>query len=147
MARAEIAPDGDSPLQRTPQALGDLAQVVLPADEKAPTAARRMLRLRFGPVLDARVASDAQLLVSELVTNNLLHGALDGEDSIVVRMQLHAETLRLEVHNHGATGTFAANGGDPLRGHFGLDLVRLLGARWGIRRGEDACIWVEMARA
>jgi anti-sigma regulatory factor (Ser/Thr protein kinase) len=139
MARPEIVPEGG------------LTQAVLPADRKAPSAARALLR-RFclGRSLDARMLSDAQLLMSELVTNAVLHGARGDGDSIVVRIRLDAYALRLEVHNAGLSGTIAANGSD---GHLdrgrgrGLDLVTMLSTTWGVRREADTCVWVEMARA
>jgi anti-sigma regulatory factor (Ser/Thr protein kinase) len=154
MARIETAPGGDLPLESAPRhtevdlAYGELTQVVLPADLKAPFAARALLALCLRPLLGARALGDAQLLVSEMVTNSLLHGALGDREGIVVRMQLGAESLRLEVHNPGMTGTVASNDGAASgRRGFGLDLVCLLGARWGVRRDEDTCVWVEMARA
>jgi len=145
MAKAEIAPDGES--------LGDggdgaLAHVVLPADRSAPTSARTLLGLCLGALLEARVLTDAQLLISELVTNSLLHGGLGERDSIVVGVRLHLETLRLEVHNRGTHGTVAHRGGDADRSHgFGLEIIATLGERWGVQRGEDTCVWVELARA
>jgi hypothetical protein len=56
--------------------------------------------------------------------------------------------LRLEVQNRGITVTIASNGGAAadLCG-LGLDLVCLLSARWGVSRGEDTCVWVEVALA
>lgn len=164
MARVEVAPDGDSrrePARRDVDLasehdavalpagpFGGLTRVVLPADLKAPFAARTLLRLCYGPLLDARVLSDARLVLSELVTNCLRHGALGDGDGIVVRVRLGAESLRLEVHNRGIAGDVALNGSDAVRGRsLGLDIVRLLSVRWGVRRGEDTCVWVEMARA
>jgi anti-sigma regulatory factor (Ser/Thr protein kinase) len=141
MARPEIVPDAG------------LTHAVLPADRKAPSAARSLL-LRFclGRSLDARMLSDAQLLMSEFVTNAVLHGARSDSDSIVVRFHLDAETLRLEVHDAGLTGTIAANGSDAHRDRDrshgrGLDLVTMLSTAWGVRREADTCVWLEMARA
>jgi anti-sigma regulatory factor (Ser/Thr protein kinase) len=142
---APAAPTGGPP-QAGPHS--DLTQIVLPADRKAPGAARTLLGLCLGSLLGARMLDDARLLVSELVTNSIVHGALGDGDSVVVRVQLEADALRLEVHNLGITGTIASNGGDPERGRgFGLDLVSLLSTRWGVRRGVDTCVWLEMARA
>ena len=116
MAGSELAPNGVSPLEAEIglglDALhgallaglhGAVTQVVLPADRTAPTAARTVVGLCLGASLDARVLSDAQLLVSELVTNCLVHGALGDQDAIVIRLQLEAASLRLVVHHrrHG----------------------------------------------
>ena len=126
---------------------GDLTQVVLPADRRAPSAARTLLGLCFGPLLDARVLTDAQLLVSELVTNSLVHGWIGDDEGIVVRIRLDSEALRLEVRNPGVTGTIASNGGDAGRGHgFGLELVSLLSTDWGVHRDGDTTVWAEVSR-
>jgi len=51
------------------------------------------------------------------------------------------------VRNPGVTGTIASNGGDPVRGRgFGLDLVSLLSADWGVRRDGNTAVWAEMSR-
>ena len=92
--------------------------------------------------------SDAQLLVSELVTNSLVHGGIGDHEGIVVRIQLDSEALQLEVRNPGVTGTIASNGGDPERGRgFGLDLVSLLSTDWGVRRDGNTAVWAEVSRA
>jgi len=126
---------------------GGLTQIVLPADRRAPSAARTLLDLCVGPLLDARVLSDAQLLVSELVTNSLVHGAIGEHEGIVVRIRLDGEALQIEVRNPGVTGTIASNGGDRERGRgFGLDLVSLLSTDWGVRRDGNTAVWAEMSR-
>lgn len=126
---------------------GDLTQIVIPADRKAPSAARALLGLCVGPLLDARVLSDAQLLISELVTNSLVHGGVGDHEGIVVRIRLDSETLQLEVRNPGVTGTIASNAGDPERGRgFGLDLVGLLSTDWGVRRDGSTAVWAQVSR-
>ncbi len=126
---------------------GDLTQIVLPAEPRAPSAARTLLALCVGPLLDARVLSDAQLLVSELVTNSLVHAGIGDHEGIVLRIRLDDEALQLEVRNPGITGTIASNGGDPHLGRgFGLDLVGLLSTDWGVRRDGNTAVWAEMSR-
>jgi anti-sigma regulatory factor (Ser/Thr protein kinase) len=159
MASTASAAAGDRRPRVTPQPVWDMAtsmrrglpalrEVVLPADRSAPAAARTLLDLCAGTLHDARLLSDAQLVVSELVTNSLVHGGLGGEDSIVVRLEQDADTLRLEVRNPGVVGEIAANGGDRRRGcGYGLGLVTLLSTAWGVRRDQDTCVWVEMRRA
>jgi anti-sigma regulatory factor (Ser/Thr protein kinase) len=127
---------------------GDLTQLVIPADRRAPASARTLLDFCVGSLLDARVLSDAQLLVSELVTNSLVHGGIGDHDAIVVRISLDSETLQIEVRNPGITGTIASNGGDPEQGRgFGLDLVGLLSSDWGVRRDGSTAVWAEVSRA
>ncbi len=126
---------------------GTLTQIVLPADRRAPSSARTLLDLCVGGLVDARVLSDAQLLISELVTNSIVHSGIGARDEVVVRIRLGSEALELEVRNKGVTGTIASNGGDPERGRgFGLDLVGLLSADWGVRRDGDTTVWAEVSR-
>jgi len=126
---------------------GDMTQAVLPADRRAPSAARTLLGLCVGPLLDARVLTDAQLLVSELVTNSLVHSGIGDHDGIVVRLWLDDEALQLEVRNPGVMGAIASNGGDPERGRgFGLELVSLLSTDWGVRRDGNTTVWAEVSR-
>ena len=153
LERLQSAAHGQNGASATPAGngavlAGDLTQFVLPADPRAPSAARTLLGLCVGPLLDTHVLSDAQLLVSELVTNSLVHGGLGVDEGIVVCIQLDSEALQLEVRNSGVTGTIASNGGDPERGRgFGLDIVGLLSTDWGVRRDGHTAVWAEVSRA
>ncbi len=159
MASGETSPDGEPPPERasgndrivferiTRGVADDVTQLVLPADPRAPSAARTLLGLCIGPQLDARVLSDAQLLLSELVTNSLVHTGIGDDECIVVRIRLDDDALQLEVRNPGVTGTIASNGGDLVRGRgFGLDLVSLLSTEWGVRRDGHTAVWAELSR-
>jgi anti-sigma regulatory factor (Ser/Thr protein kinase) len=138
------APGGDARDRR----FGMLAEIALPTGSAAPGAARMVVAHCLNGLVSQQILLDAQLLVSEVVTNSIVHGALGDGASIVVRVHLAADALRLEVHNPGITGTIAAGGGDLEGGRgFGLELVSLLSTRWGVRRDVDTCVWVEMARA
>ena len=96
-----------------------------------------------------RVLHDAELLVSELVTNSLDHGQLGNQDTVLVRIYLGATTLRLEIENAGTAGIIATHHPDRATGHggVGLELVDLLAARWGVKRSHDTTVWFEMRRA
>jgi anti-sigma regulatory factor (Ser/Thr protein kinase) len=126
----------------------DLNQLVLGADATAPAAARAFVELCGAASIEARVLSDAQLIVTELVTNSLVHGGLAGSDVIVIRVQLDAASLRIEVANPGVAGTIELNGALVDESHgFGLALVTTLATAWGVVRGGDTRVWVEMALA
>ena len=125
---------------------GGALEVRLPLDERAPGAARiavGRLRGRVPPL----VLEDARLLVSELVTNGVCHsGASDG--AIVVRIELTATMVRLEVEDPGRGGVVAPRGPD-LGGGFGLNLVQGLCERWGVERvaAGGTRVWAQLARA
>jgi anti-sigma regulatory factor (Ser/Thr protein kinase) len=92
------------------------AELVLPADSSAPRAARQMLR-SFGVP-----SPHAELVVSELVTNALVHGA----SPIALTLERIAGTVRIEVrderHDFGPTTEQSR----------GLQIVDACSLGWGI---------------
>jgi anti-sigma regulatory factor (Ser/Thr protein kinase) len=129
--------------------LGQLAEIALPTGSGAPGAARMVVAHCLAGLVATRILRDAELLVSELVTNSLEHGELGAGDTLLVRVYLAASTLRLEIENPGTAGVVASRplARKPRRGGFGLELVDLLAARWGVSRGQATNVWFEMARA
>ncbi len=91
--------------------------------------------------LGCRVAEDACLLVSELVTNSVRHGA-----GACVRVRIEAEdlgALRCEVADDGS-GFECAAADDAALGGWGLCLVEVLADRWGVAEGS-ARVWFELS--
>jgi anti-sigma regulatory factor (Ser/Thr protein kinase) len=130
-------------------ALGKLAEIALPAGSSAPGAARTVVRhclsgLTVGPILQ-----DAELLVSELVTNSVEHGELGTEDTVLVTIYVAADALRFEIDNGGTAGAVARTRPvqQPRVGGVGLELVELLAARWGVSRNRSTTVWFELGRA
>jgi anti-sigma regulatory factor (Ser/Thr protein kinase) len=116
-------------------------------DRGAPAAARHALtdlRLELG---DARFRV-CELLVSELVTNVLLHapgrsawGAAD------LRVRVYPDRVRIEVRDDGPG--FAPHGRTPdqdVGSGWGLHLVKELADDWGTEPGVQNCVWFELAR-
>jgi anti-sigma regulatory factor (Ser/Thr protein kinase) len=136
---------GDAPSR----GLGRLAEIALPAGAGAPGAARMVIAHCLTGLVAERILHDAELLVSELVTNSLDHGQLGDGDAVLVRVFLAAETLRLEIENPGTAGAVASlpAGRRSGRGGFGLELVDRVAARWGVSRGHNTNVWFEMGRA
>ena len=136
---------GDAPMNE----LAALAEIALPAGPRAPGAARMIVDHCLSGLVTQRILRNAELRVSELVTNSLDHGELGAGDSVLIRIYLATDTLRLEIENPGTAGVVAL--GPPIRGSrpggFGLDLVNLLAANWGVSRDRDTSVWFEMARA
>ena len=135
---------GDAPIRE----LTRLAEIALPASSRAPGAARMVLDHCLSGLVSQRVLYDAQLLVSELVTNSLHHGELGDGDSVLASVYLATDRLRLEIRNPGTAGVVAVRraGRESDRGGFGLDLVDVLAARWSVTRNRDTSVWFEMAR-
>jgi anti-sigma regulatory factor (Ser/Thr protein kinase) len=85
-----------------------------------------------------------ELLVSELVTNAVRHGASDPHESILVHAARTDGSVRVEVCDEG-TG-FDARVGSPDAfepGGRGLLLVETLASRWGVSNGHPNCVWFE----
>jgi anti-sigma regulatory factor (Ser/Thr protein kinase) len=114
------------------------AVLELPRTAQAPGIARKWLAESFAAQLDPREQDTAKLLVSELVTNAIVHGR--------GRIELHAELdrdrLLMEVSDEGPG--FASADFRAMDGH-GLWIVDVEASRWGIREGT-ADVWVELER-
>jgi serine/threonine-protein kinase RsbW len=133
---------------RSPREFGQLATVALPAGSRAPGAARQVLRHCLPRLITARILTDTQLLVSELVTNSVRHAELVEGDTVAVRIYVAADRVRLEVENPGTAGVVARREPDPSPGGgFGLELLELIATRWGVNRERSTTVWFEMARA
>ncbi len=116
--------------------------VELPRTAQAPAVARRALRDFCSSRIDGQIVTDAELLLSELVTNALRHG--DGQ--ITLRAALDADHLRVDVIDEG--GGFERE----LRrrdfdevGGWGLGLVEDVASRWGVHEGTTH-VWFELER-
>jgi anti-sigma regulatory factor (Ser/Thr protein kinase) len=120
----------------------------LPRRTEAPAAARKALATLNGDlhlVSGARLA-DAQLLVTELVSNAVRNGT---DDSVALVARVTPSTLRVEVANAGS-------GFDPAQvpapsherpGGWGLRIVDVLAPRWGVEPHADGVlVWFELDR-
>jgi anti-sigma regulatory factor (Ser/Thr protein kinase) len=126
---------------------GDPLELTLPAGPDAPAAARAALgEWLTGRVFDG-VLDDARLLLSELVTNCLQHGNLTVDSPIRISAQLAHGILRLEVRDHGQSGTAVRRTPNLTEGGYGLHLVEMLAARWGVNRIAGTHVWFELADA
>jgi anti-sigma regulatory factor (Ser/Thr protein kinase) len=97
--------------------------------------------------LEGRTRDDVTLLVSELVTNCVVHADLSPGEDIDLTLSRDGATVRVEVSDSGrgfaATLAQSGNGDDEGSG-LGLFIVEQLADRWGIDRGERTCVWFEV---
>jgi anti-sigma regulatory factor (Ser/Thr protein kinase) len=150
VAGLRLAASNDSNGDAPSPALGKLAEIALPAGSAAPGAARMVTKHCLRGLVAHGILDDAELLVSELVTNSVAHGELGPGDTVLVSIYLAADTLRLEIDNPGTVGVVPPSrppAQQPRQGGFGLELVDLLAARWGVRRSDSTNVWFELARA
>jgi two-component sensor histidine kinase len=107
-------------------------------------AARRFVLSRL-PVVNTTTRDEVGLMVSELVTNAIVHGMTAFE----LRVDLDLDELRIAVRDGGA-GTPAVRPLPPSsneRGR-GLRIVRALSDRWGVDATADQpgkSVWFELA--
>jgi anti-sigma regulatory factor (Ser/Thr protein kinase) len=90
----------------------------------------------------------AILLVSEMVTNSLLHGGSGSgpEEAVTVTVVAWAAGVRVEVTGRKANGVPVLRRlDDEAEGSRGLRLVEELAVRWGYERGgSQATTWFEL---
>ena len=111
----------------------------LQRDADAPARAREAVR-RLEPLLGERGTDDATLLVSELVTNAVMHGS----GPIELRFAAQDRRARFEISDAGGGATPALReAGGALPGGFGLHLVDRIAERWGVRRASMH-VWFEL---
>ena len=117
----------------------------LPGEAESVSRARRSLDVLAGTV-PPRTLETVALLVSELVTNAVLHAGLEPEEKLRLKVGSYTGAVRVEVHDGGPE--FEA--GEPRKpdsgqiGGWGLYLMRTLSARWGVERGKLVVVWFEV---
>jgi anti-sigma regulatory factor (Ser/Thr protein kinase) len=123
--------------------------ISLERDPKAPSLARAAV---VGFAEECRLATAepdvVRLLVSELVTNAVLHSDAPPRSEIVLRARLlERNALRVEVIDRGS-GFDAATRGQPRpTGGYGLLLVAKQASRWGVDQQGGTRVWFELAGA
>jgi serine/threonine-protein kinase RsbW len=127
---------------------GATLEVALPLDGRGPRAARTVVDGLRGRVAPA-VVDDAQLVVSELVTNAVRHSGVSDGGAVVLCVELTGTMLRLEVRDPGRGGLIAPRAPDlEDGGGFGLHVVRALSERWGLEQVAvgGTRVWAQLPR-
>jgi anti-sigma regulatory factor (Ser/Thr protein kinase) len=116
-------------------------EVELPRATRAGSHARQQLRAFTADQLDAEASMRAQLLVSELVNNAVVHG----QGTITLKMSLDEHRLRVAVIDQGTGVEHVIRGQDLARPEHGLSLVEHAASRWGVHEGTTH-VWFEIER-
>jgi anti-sigma regulatory factor (Ser/Thr protein kinase) len=130
--------------------MGEPLEVVLPADVGAPCAARQVVARYLGDRVSPSVFDNAQLLISELVTNSVQHSGVVAGERLTIRVGLGQSSCRLEVEDAGHEGFIAPRPpGGAHGGGLGLNLVQTLSERWGLERARagGTRVWAQLSRS
>jgi len=105
----------------------------------------------LAPFLDRGVAENAELLVSELVTNAVRHAGLPSEASIEFSVRASPEVLMVEVADTGQGFDRPPNrlrtvAGSASASGWGLFLVDRIADRWGaVHMDGETRVWFELS--
>jgi anti-sigma regulatory factor (Ser/Thr protein kinase) len=130
--------------------MGEPLEVVIAADVGAPCAARQVVARYLGDRVSPSVFDNAQLLISELVTNSVRHSGAGAGEPLTIRVGLAQAWCRVEVEDPGHDGVIAARPPDPVQGSgMGLNLVQMLSERWGLERAREGGtrVWAQLSRS
>ena len=111
----------------------------LPRSPTSAGVARRLVSAHTD-TLDPQQREDAALLVSELVTNALLHGI----GAIRLRIDVETTGVRVEVSDQGHVA-LAPSPTPGAHGGWGLRIVEELADDWGVLEGSTR-VWFRLTR-
>ena len=130
---------------RKPFRLKPLLSKSLTADRGAPRAARSALD-ELNSHIDPGLKDDIRLLVSEVVTNSVIHAQPETPGEVVLDVYASDEVVRVAVTDYGPgfVAEERPRGGD--RSGWGLMMVDQLADRWGVELDQGTEVWFELAR-
>ncbi len=122
----------------------EVSKVVVPRPGAAAEARRALEGLN--DILPSDKLEDVRLLVSELVTNAVLHAGLSPEEAITVTVTVQGGLARGEVRDRGP-GFEPPHEPAPkpdLAGGWGLYIVDKVADRWGVAYTGSKSVWFEI---
>jgi anti-sigma regulatory factor (Ser/Thr protein kinase) len=101
---------------------------------------------RLADVLPSGKLEDVRLVVSELVTNSVLHAGLSPDDQIRLSVEASAVSVSGRVCDPGPGFRKPSKLGPrpDFSGGWGLPIVDRISDRWGVDRNSYACVWFEI---
>jgi anti-sigma regulatory factor (Ser/Thr protein kinase) len=119
----------------------------IPGGPEACGAAREIVARLVSGTTPAGTLHDALLLTSELVTNAVLHGGVDGAGVVDLQVARSASLLRISVTDPGGETSPTVQDLDvTVPGGMGLFLVDQISSRWGVDELADGGtqVWFEL---
>jgi anti-sigma regulatory factor (Ser/Thr protein kinase) len=113
----------------------------------APSVARAAVLGRYADCnLDASLRHTLVLLVSELISNAVLHSHAPADAPIMLRASVTAEAVCVAVTDAGEGFTPVPRKPDATDGGYGLYLLEKAASRWGVDRVGGTRVWFELPR-
>jgi serine/threonine-protein kinase RsbW len=123
---------------------GERVAFTLEARPESVGEARRRLAALSAPFLDAVQRDHLKLVISEVVTNAIRHGASDAVVTVAVTPKEEFLCVQVTDAGGGLAPKPQALASDE-DGGFGLFLVERLTRRWGVTRENDHTrVWFEL---
>ena len=109
------------------------------------TTARHALD-QLADLLPAEKLEDVRLVVSELITNSILHAELSPNDQISLTVTVLAGSVRGRVCDPGSGFDLPSEPSprSDMSGGWGLPIVEMISDCWGVERNGCACVWFEI---
>jgi anti-sigma regulatory factor (Ser/Thr protein kinase) len=92
----------------------------------------------------AAVRADACLLTSELISNSVRHAGMPSGTPLRLTAGVLDGMVRVAITDHGHAGAVRRRKPDA-RGGYGLNLLQLIAAHWGVERNHGTQVWFELA--
>jgi anti-sigma regulatory factor (Ser/Thr protein kinase) len=122
------------------------ALYMIDARPQGPAQARRIIADELAALLPERTVEEIKLMVSELVTNGIVHGNKQDDTPVMLDLCVNGQ-IRCGVLD-GGPGFAARVQEDQSRGGWGLRLVEQLADRWGMRCSPQRTeVWFERGAA
>jgi anti-sigma regulatory factor (Ser/Thr protein kinase) len=108
---------------------------------EGPAQARRIIADELAGRLSAPALDDVKLMVSELVTNGIVHGSTEPDEPVMLDLLVNGD-IRCRVLDHGRGFATGSAGREP--GGWGLQVVEQLSDRWGMQCSpRQTEVWFE----
>ena len=118
-------------------------RLLLPADTRAVRAARDYLRTTLAEWDLVDQADEAELVVSELVTNALLHTGSPA--ALTLRHDLVESLLCVGVEDSSTQHPQPRDSADDATGGRGMHIVQMVAQRWWVApRGDGKTVWADL---
>ena len=115
----------------------------------AASEVRSHLERELADELEQERLGELRLLATEVVSNSVRHGGVDGDGWVTAGVALDAEKVRVEIRDSSIEGEPVPRSPDYEGdgGGFGLLLLDQIASAWGVERDRGLCVWFELAVA